>query len=78
MSPTTESCAWCALPKSKQGLVVGICGAVLLHVVALAGLSMLSDRVPAKQNHAVRVIDLGSITIHVPKKSMGMNAPKEI
>lgn len=79
MSVTRDSgCAWCALPKPKQGLVVGIIGAVVVHAVFFAAISQIGGPRSSEIKKPVQVIDLGTITIHAPRKAQSASGPKEI
>lgn len=79
MSVTRVSgCAWCALPKPKQGLVVGIVATVFVHAVFFAAISQIGEPRSNEVKKPVQVIDLGTITIHAPRKVQSASGPKEI
>lgn len=70
-------CSWCALPKAKRGLIIGVLASILLHVVAFAAVAQVTSSDPEFKDEP-RVIYLGEITITVPKKKASTPEPKEI
>lgn len=70
-------CAWCAMPRARQGLIVGLMGSFLLHAVALGAVAHLGNSEPQTKKQA-RVIYLGEITIAAPKKQSVSSTAKEI
>lgn len=70
-------CAWCALPRARQGLIVGLVGSFLLHAVALGAVAHLGNCEHQAKKQA-GVVYLGEITIIAPKKRSVSNAAKEI
>ena len=77
LSPPMGHCAWCAVPKAKKGLVIGILASLLLHAAALGAVAQLGNPEPEFKKEP-RVIYLGEITIRASKKKNPTPEPKEI
>lgn len=76
---TDGNCAWCALPKSKKGIILGIVASLALHLAAVGVIVHVGqDESEVKLAKEVRVIDLGTIVIHAPQKHVAPNQVKEI
>ena len=72
-------CAWCALPKARKGLALGLVGSFLLHSVLLGGVAYLGGSVAeAKIKKEQRVIYLGEFVIKARKANKAVSQPKEI
>lgn len=79
MQGEVRNCAWCALPKARKGLAIGLVGSFLLHAVLLGGVAYMGGSVAeAKIKKEQRVIYLGEFVIKARKQNKAVSQPKEI
>ena len=71
-------CFWCAMPKARKGILLGVLGSAAVHLAAVAVLSQLGHTTTTANTQKVPVIDLGTITIEVPRKHAATHAAREI
>lgn len=72
-------CPWCALPKARKGLAIGLVGSFLLHAALLSGVAYLGGSVAeAKIKKEQRVIYLGEFVIKARKPNKAVSQSKEI
>ena len=71
-------CFWCAIPKARKGLLLGVLGSAAIHLAAVAVVSQIAQSPTTAKTQKFHVIDLGTITIEAPRKHAAINAAREL